>query len=170
MQSNLLLSMEIVGSRDASGQFQSMGEALASLQRARLRAAAQKSLEAIKLEAPRSKGEGPHLADGLRVRTYESGPGAFNARVTAGGPHGWLLPLILEGTRAHPIYPKKAGGLLRFQWDKGPRGPGIYFFRKVNHPGTRPNDFPIRGFARVRSEVDRDLRSIAAQAIIGVTQ
>lgn len=26
--------------------------------------------------------------------------------------------------------------LLRFHWDRGPSGPGVYFFRFVNHPGT----------------------------------
>ena len=27
--------------------------------------------------------------------------------------------------------------MLRFWWDRGPGGPDIYYFFRVNHPGTR---------------------------------
>jgi len=166
----LLSSIQIIGAREASGRFGEMHDALQSLHRARLRAAAEQLKQALSEEAPRSTKAGPHYADSFLVRVYDEGAGSFNARVTSGGPHGWLTPLIVEGTRPHPIFPKRAGGWLAFQWDKGPRGPGIYFFRRVNHPGTRPNDFPARAFARVRAGIMQDLGSIAAQAIAGIRQ
>lgn len=42
---------------------------------------------------------------------------------------------VHEGTQPHLILPKN-GDLLSFYWANGPDGPGQYFFRQVNHPGT----------------------------------
>lgn len=42
-----------------------------------------------------------------------------------------------EGTRPHPIVPKKAQRLVFF-WDKVG---ALVFARKVNHPGTQPHPF-----------------------------
>lgn len=47
---------------------------------------------------------------------------------------------VHEGTQPHPIFAKN-GGLLRFFWANGPQGAGVYFFRSVNHPGTKPIRF-----------------------------
>lgn len=49
----------------------------------------------------------------------------------------YMLFTIPPGTRPHLIRAKRAKAL-RFYWEKGPRGPGIYFFRKVMHPGYKP--------------------------------
>src|SRR5262249_53299664 len=40
-----------------------------------------------------------------------------------------------KGARAHPIRPKRAGGLLVFYW---PKAGGTVFLRHVNHPGNDP--------------------------------
>ena len=42
---------------------------------------------------------------------------------------------VHEGTRAHVIAARKANSLAFF-WPNGPNGPGLYFFKSVNHPGT----------------------------------
>ena len=38
-----------------------------------------------------------------------------------------------QGARAHPIYPRRPGGLLVFNW---PKAGGVVFFRHVHHPGN----------------------------------
>lgn len=43
-----------------------------------------------------------------------------------------------EGTRPHQITGRP---LLVFFWPNGFRGAGVYTFRHVNHPGTKPNRF-----------------------------
>jgi hypothetical protein len=44
---------------------------------------------------------------------------------------------VLNGTRPHPIYPRRPGGVLRFTLGGG----RVVFARHVEHPGTRPNNF-----------------------------
>jgi len=43
--------------------------------------------------------------------------------------------IVVGGSRPHVI----RGNPLAFRWPKA--GPGIFFFRSVNHPGTKPNLF-----------------------------
>lgn len=45
--------------------------------------------------------------------------------------------MVHNGTTPHLIMARN-GGLLSFYWATGPNGPGQYFFRSVNHPGTAP--------------------------------
>lgn len=44
------------------------------------------------------------------------------------------------GTSPHVIHATNAPELVFF-WEDGPRGPGIYHFRSVNHPGTLAQSF-----------------------------
>jgi hypothetical protein len=44
---------------------------------------------------------------------------------------------VINGTRPHPIVAK--GGALKFEW----KGRTVYF-KSVNHPGTKPNNFVWR--------------------------
>lgn len=41
-----------------------------------------------------------------------------------------------EDTRAHEIVSNPGGPKLRFWWENGPAGEGIYVFNSVFHPGT----------------------------------
>lgn len=50
---------------------------------------------------------------------------------------GYMLFTVPPGTKEHPVAARRAKAL-RFFWEKGPRGPGIYFFKRVQHPGYRP--------------------------------
>lgn len=43
---------------------------------------------------------------------------------------------VLQGTKPHPIFPRKPGGMLRFTV-----GSRVVFARAVNHPGTEANPF-----------------------------
>ena len=43
---------------------------------------------------------------------------------------------VEEGTKPHEIK-AKGDGVLAFHWDHGPNGPGLYFFKSVQHPGTK---------------------------------
>ena len=85
-----------------------------------------------------------------RVAPRRTGAGARSimARPASGQrvASGWLwrffsrfymLFTVTPGTRSHEIRPKRAKAL-RFFWAKGPRGPGIYFFKRVMHPGYKP--------------------------------
>lgn len=47
---------------------------------------------------------------------------------------------VHEGTAPHQIVAKN-GGVLAFFWANGPDGPGTYYFRSVQHPGTKANRF-----------------------------
>ena len=40
------------------------------------------------------------------------------------------------GSKPHRIVARRARAL-RFFWERGPRGPGVYFYRSVHHPGTK---------------------------------
>ena len=50
---------------------------------------------------------------------------------------GYMLYTVPPGTKEHPIAARRAKAL-RFFWEKGPAGPGVYFFKRVQHPGYRP--------------------------------
>lgn len=47
---------------------------------------------------------------------------------------------VINGTVTHEIRAVHAP-MLRFYWPDGFNGPGIYYFKRVTHPGTDPNDF-----------------------------
>lgn len=54
---------------------------------------------------------------------------------------------VHEGTVAHVIRPRKAGGRLVFYWPKAGR---VVSFPKVNHPGTKPNRFLVKALGVLR--------------------
>lgn len=121
-----------------------------------LHAAGEIGVEGIRREAPVGKREagdrkGPHLRD--TVSFHLSGSGAFltlTFRVSAAHAR-----YVHDGTRPHKIRPKRAktpgkrGPALRWS-----AGGGFAFAPEVDHPGTRPNPFAIRGLARVRNRMN----------------
>lgn len=52
---------------------------------------------------------------------------------------------VITGTRPHEIRPKKAKAL-RFEIDGK-----VVFAKRVNHPGTKPNDFRVRAVEEVNT-------------------
>lgn len=102
-----------------------------------------------------------------RVAPKRTGQGARSIRAQPPGGEpiagGWLwrffarsymLFTVPPGTRPHEIRARRAGAL-RFYWAKGPRGPGIYFFRRVMHPGYKPS------FDWRRVAIERTRRNMA---------
>lgn len=59
-----------------------------------------------------------------------------------------LLQIILKGTKPHVIMPKNKNGVLVFKGKSG-----MVFTKRVNHPGTKPNDFKTRGAAKARPQL-----------------
>ena len=120
-------------------------------------------------EAPRDTGA---FADGLKVRhaVQSMGSGLDQFEIRSTGPHATvgnglsLWQLITRGTQPHVIPRGGApaqmakGYPLSFYWGNGPRGPGLYHYWSVNHPGTKPNRFVDRALDRWRPEARRELR------------
>lgn len=98
-------------------------------------------------EAPKKTGE---FAQNLRQEQF-SLPNGAGFRVLIPTPLGrW----IIDGTPAHVI--AAHGRALRFQW-----GGEIVFFRSVNHPGTKPDNFIGRAYTAWRPDAQERLRGIA---------
>ncbi len=96
----------------------------------------QQVLEAYFREAPRSSG---FLASTFRVQVRTPGS-PYGVWVIAGVEDGrtQYLGYILEGTPPHVIRPRTAKAL-RFV-----AAGAVRFARKVDHPGTAPNNFILR--------------------------
>lgn len=84
--------------------------------------AAPKLEESLVRAAPRDTGR---LADSVEVT-------ARGLSALVGVPVDYAT-FTTEGTQPHRIIPRNAR-VLAFAWPK--KGPGIFFFRSVNHPGT----------------------------------
>jgi hypothetical protein len=66
---------------------------------------------------------------------------------------------IILGTQPHYIEAVNARAL-RFYWERGPRGPGIYYFAHVNHPGAKPNDWVAKAINVIEPEVETFFNSV----------
>lgn len=112
---------------------------------------------ALVAAAPRRTGA---FANGIRMRQQASSGGGLTYNFTAGDP---LATWIIEGTKPHKIEPHRVGGVLRFVAASG----DVVFTRHVDHPGTKPNDFPQKAWAEASGGViaifQRMGREIAAQ-------
>jgi len=158
------LGWEAKGFRDSLGRFARRSPLMVSRRREAMRDAGRTTVKAMRFAAPKKTGE---FARGIVFKTFER-PGSTVMKVYATGEHAFLLPLIRYGTDPHPI-PKGGsaemmakGYPLRFYWEKGPRGPGIYRFWSVNHPGTDPNPFVDETVAEIEPEILEGLRRAAA--------
>jgi hypothetical protein len=72
-------------------------------------------------------------------------------RVEARAPYAMVLE---RGSRPHVIRARRAS-VLAFYWDRGPRGPGMYFYPRVHHPGTRPYNILRDGVRRAGRRLNR---------------
>ena len=67
------------------------------------------------------------------------------------------LSFVLSGTQPHTIVARR-GQALKFPW-----GGGIHFYRKVEHPGTRPRN-PLQGVLyEIRSMAEREAQTISLE-------
>ena len=98
--------------------------------------------QAAKAKAPRRTG---CLQESIVKRVEENPATGFLIRIvsdtTPCSPKRESYSLYVhEGTKEHVIE-SKDGKPLAFFWANGPDGAGMYFFSRVNHPGTRAQPF-----------------------------
>lgn len=72
---------------------------------------------------------------------------------------------VHDGTKPHPIYPKKAGGFLVFQVN----GKTV-FARKVNHPGTKSQPFYQAAIDQSAGERGRLLQRTGDQIVASMAR
>lgn len=77
------------------------------------------------------------LRDSIVKRAVEETSTGLGIRVVATAKYALF---VHEGTTPHVIYAKNSS-VLAFNWPNGPNGPGVYFFKQVNHPGTKAVPF-----------------------------
>lgn len=81
---------------------------------------------------------------------YDGANQVLSIRQGARTPEGAFYGrFVREGTRPHTIKPRESGGVLAFQW----QGQTV-FFKRVHHPGTKPNPYHIRTLAQARPQVE----------------
>ena len=140
--------------RDMAGRFAKSSKEVISARRDAVRAMGKKYVVAAKKEAP--KGETGKFANSIGFQTYQTTDGV-GFRAYASQP---LFTWITEGTDPHII---RGNPILAFFWQRGPAGPGMYFYHWVNHPGTKPNPFHLRAYDEVKDEFDVELAKISTR-------
>jgi len=139
--------------RDMQGRFASANAELLNVRRDLMREEGRRFVTLAQDEAPERSGE---FKRSIGFRSFvESDAVGFRAHMAQ--PLG---NFILGGTRPHPISAVR-GMALRFFWSEGPQGPGIYFFKSVNHPGTSANPFIARAYRKWRPHGQQALRRIS---------
>lgn len=160
-----ILSFEAVGYRDTMGRFARRTDELEIGLRDTVRAETRALWRAVQFYAPVKSGK---FRAGLRYRTDAHGDGRVTGTIYASGPHAFLLPMLAGGTKPHPIV-AKPGKTLRFFWDHGPRGPGIYYYKSVMHPGTMPDPFISIALGSREPHLEYNLLKLARRvAYLGV--
>lgn len=96
-----------------------------------------KSLAALQAMIPERTGQTRDAAY-FRSRDTEMG---FEVDLGIASRRYDIFQMLVHGTPHHSI---PGNPLLVFFWERGPRGPGVYFFRWVDHPGFKPKIDPGR--------------------------
>ncbi len=104
--------------------------------------------------APRRTGD---YASRIHSVQNAHGDGSISLEWRAPDP---LSTFILEGTKPHEIVPVNAK-VLAFMGADG----SMVFTRKVNHPGTAPNDFVSRAWEAARGSVYDELAGLGRDII-----
>lgn len=90
-------------------------------------------------EAPVKTGK---LRGMIRVQQSRDTRGRFTSGYEVVS-NAWYSKYVTDGTPPHVIVPRSPGGVLRFMV-----GSQVVYTRRVNHPGTKPNNFLERGLRR----------------------
>jgi len=107
---------------------------------------------ALREEAP--KGPNGKFARSIRTLLHKDTSGRWVLEGFVPEDLAWLNAIIIKGSRPHRIPTGGAaaqmakGYPLRFYWENGPNGPGIYYYWTVWHPGTKPNPYPNRAMGK----------------------
>jgi len=148
--------------RDVRGRFAKATAELKAQRREMLRDLGRVWVGLVRIEAPKRTGK---FARGHIYRTLERGDTLILRGYAPQPLAGW----ITEGTRAHRI-PKSGNKLLAFFWERGPKGPGMYFFMHVFHPGTKANPYQQRALARFAPYAQLQLRRICRNFVLDLTR
>lgn len=76
----------------------------------------------------------PHGSISVGIEVQQSGPKSY--KVISTNPHSLL---VHNGSRPHPIFPRRRGGVLRFEV-----GGRVVFARAVRHPGYKGDPYLLR--------------------------
>lgn len=151
--------------RDVGGRFAKAEGTLLETRRNELRDLARILVGHMKEEAP--KGETGQFAEGIHYRTFVQ-DNILGFETFSPMP---LAQWIVGGTDPHPIpLQPKTVGALAFYWEDGPHGPGTYFFKQVQHPGTDPNPYPSRAMEKWLPEAEQSLRRMALSYVTAVVE
>ncbi len=123
--------------RDVLGRFAKAEKALLETRKKELDKLALDLESMAEAEAP--KGATGEFAKGITTEIFVQGK-VLGFNLLSPQPLGLF---IRGGTKPHKIA-AKGGGVLAFLWASGPQGPGLHFFKSVNHPGTKPDDYALR--------------------------
>ena len=159
----LIMRFETQGFRDVQGRFAKRSERLAEMQRDLARKEGRAMVGLLREMAPKKSSK---FAQGIHYRTTPF-EGGTTVTIYVRGEHAHLLRFLVEGTHAHLI-PRGGsaeqmakGYPLRFYWEKGPRGPGVYYFWSVRHPGFEPKFLVAKAIERRLPEMRKSLQGVA---------
>ena len=159
-----ILQFEAVGYRDILGRFATRQTKLVQGQRRMVRNSAQMMTHLLRFYAPHKTGL---FAEGIKYRTDEKAEGT-TATFYASGEHGYVLPFLLHGTRAHEI--PRGGSAVQLakgyplHWVDEATG-GHRFAWSVWHPGTQPSPFVENAKTALRPVIRDELMTVARDVI-----
>ena len=162
-----VVRFKVRGYRDALGRFAKRTAILENQRRIAMRNVGHSAVVELQVRAPRKTGI---FAEGIVYREYDWGD-STNIEVLATGEHAFVLDFLRYGTKPHKIPTGGSAEMmakgypLRFYWEKGPAGPGIYHFWSVNHPGTQPDPFIDNALVRVEETAMIKLRKVVATVV-----
>jgi hypothetical protein len=136
-----LISVELVGLREAEARFSAAPEIIGAIMRERAAVLDESMRLVFRIHAPVGKDDPlgrpratGHLRDSIEAETTVT-TSTMSIAVTVPPEQADKVQWLREGTRPHTITPTTAGAL-HFWWDRM----GMETFAKsVAHPGTRPN-------------------------------
>lgn len=111
---------------------------------ASVRIAGNELVRTLRADTPRSQNPGVHTADRWTVTFSATSPTRFVATIANPAETDNGIPLVTilnDGSRAHPITPKRAKVLRFYSPSRSTRPDGYVFTPKVNHPGTTGTGF-----------------------------
>jgi hypothetical protein len=167
--------------RDIRGRFARADANMLRNKQAAVRVLGDRWVEIAKEEAPSRTGK---FRQTIRYHVFAKNTGGKNAEV--GFTTSSKQPLgkfIIEGTRPHRIYARKAKALYFFFGKVGmytvvPKSGGFgthisggkLWIGKgyVDHPGTRPNPYVERAYLRWVPEMEKEIEAVADRFVIDV--
>lgn len=151
-----LFKLDAMGYRDVAGRFARRTDELQSAKREEMRDLGRGMVQSLQYYAPKRSGL---FSEGIAFRTDERGS-ETSLTFYVKGEHAFVLPFLTGGTKPHPIDPH-GDYPLRFFWERGPNGPGIYYYMHVEHPGTMPDPFIPNAIEAMSPQFDYGLSRIA---------